>query len=333
MLSRERDEETLGLSEQVLEREFSVQPDSDLIRLIDGDRRREQTDIVQEKLNELFDSHRRDRMLARASKSVAGIPAVYFRYIPRDQFLLMLKKGVHSPEDYINKTKVDEQTLTAYIHSYFEELSQGKADQDAVSVFRDQDLETKVRQLFPDVPHAMIQDLIARRDYRQWQKFLDDHVSNDQKRLAHKVGWPGIELSNMLSASAGGPVVASGGMNREDVVYIEFVSPDNRISTHGRDLQTFLRENMGGDKEKEVFLKEIPLSWVTRVFVDRRQLVREAIEEPNTPIQQFARTHPVPKEDDIDAYEHWRKHADTKDMVPIAVARRFRKRSENDLLT
>lgn len=321
-LLREQNEHRENPDEETIEREFSVDIDPELIKALSVAETPEELDRIQSHFNDIFSQGRREKMLAIASKTRLGLPAVYYRYMPRKQFAVMIEHGKHTPQDYIEREQVDESTLHAFLNTQYSEMTLGKISAEEYEAFRLLDLGEKFRRIFPEVPIRQIAALIQNRGYKEIQQFLDDHLSNQEKRLSHKVGWPGIELSNTLSASAGGPIIASGGMNRSKVVYIEFIAPDNRVATHGRDTAQFLDEHMNGDEEKEVFLKQIPLSWITRVFITRRQLIDEAINHPSSTIQQFAANHPP--QDGKNRYQHWHKNAHTSDMVPVSVANRLK---------
>lgn len=321
-LLKESNRKPESLNEATIEHEFGIDVDPELIKALFVAETPEELDQLQLQFNEIFDAKRREKMLAVANKTRLGLPAVYYRYMPRKQLGLMLEQGRHTPQDYIEREQIDESTLHAFLNDQYDEMTMEEIQTEDREVFRLLELDEKFRRIFPEVSAVQISTLVQNRNYKEIQKFLDDHLSNQEKRLSHKVGWPGIELSNTLSASAGGPIIASGGMNRDKVVYIEFIAPDNRIATHGRDTVQFLNEHMNGDEEKEVFLKQIPLNWVTRVFITRQQLIDEAINHPSSTIQQFTTKHP-PKENE-NPYQHWHKNAHTNDMVPISVANRLK---------
>lgn len=328
-LLRQEQPLTAGPREKELREKFSVDPTTELLQLLSRERTPEGIADAQARANEIFSAERRDNMLQRASKTPLGLPTVYYRYIPRKQLLTMLENGIQTPQDYIETKSVDAAVFNVFLNMQHYEEGKGKLSREILADFESQDLQTKMQRLFPQAPKSEVEEIVRNLRYADIQKFLDRYVSNADKRLSHKVGFPGIELSNMLSASAGGPIIASGGMAREDVVYIEFIAPDSRVITHDKNLMDFMEESMdGADEEKEVFFKTIPTEWITRVFVDRKQLIQEAMENPESTIQHFSRKHPSVNPADTNPYRNWHKNAKTKDMLPASIARRFERKQK-----
>lgn len=279
-----------------------------------------EVDAIQRELDRVFTDERRERMLDTASKTAAGLPAVYYRYVPARVLNSLLERGAHIPQDNIapGKRVAELATVEAYLTDYLGEILAQKGVQGASlkKQWKGMDLEEKFHLLFPRAPKSRVKTVVEGRDYADIQAFFDDYVENSMKRLAHKSGWPGLELSNLLSASAGAPIVETMGHLHETVAYLEFIAPDDQVRTHA---DGTLGET---DEEKEVFVKKIPLEWVTRVYVDRARLLEETVDHPGSAVSAWAKEHPLPEEKKVSAYKNWHRNAKTNDMLPASFSRR-----------
>ena len=319
-VSRAEKEHT-GLSETKIKDLFAVEIPSGLLRELEDAKTEEDYKRLQGKLDAIFNNERRSQMLERTSQTPLNTPAVFYRYMPKKQLGALIENGRQTPQDYqeTEDRKFLEQLLNEYLTNYYNEMvlpEHSRYD----GPFSKLPLEEKMYTLFPQVPQKRIQELLKNLNWSDIQVFLDENVPNNIKRIFHAAGSPGTELSNRLSASAGGPVIAE--MMPGSRFHIEFIAPNDAIQSHAaydKDIDILRRE-------KEVFFKQIPIEWVTRIHVLRQHLWEESILNPESTIQKYvrARDEHIDPTDIKAAYKYWHETSDTKDMLPNSIAAKYK---------
>lgn len=267
-------------------------------------------------------------MLAEASKTRLGLPAVYYRYMPKKQFSSFLEKRIHAPQDYAESDHAKEEKLGWHLYNYLNELLASMdlphERREAIKkTFKELNTVDRMLFVFPDVSRVEIESLVNRMSLREIQMFFDRYAYTEFKHMAHMVGGTGLVFSNALSASAGGPVSANFG-SRSEAVYIEFIAPDDAVGTHARKIVT---EDMVMT-EKEVFFRGgIPLEWVTRVYVDKKKMMEETVHSPNSAVSVFNERFPQEGEL-VTPYKYWLKNAHIQYMLPVSIAKKYDVRGE-----
>lgn len=281
---------------------------------------------LQHSFDAIFTKDRRRQILSQTGSCSDGSPAIYFRYMKRSKFIEMLRKSEHLPSHY---NEINEQTDVASSLDYFlkdfysHEIEKATTfNQEQQNKFYELPLNEKFYYLFPQVNRDLINKLITRLDVTELQNFFDVHAPNEFKRVAHRIGGFGQMFSPYLSASAGAPILAFGSLEN-DLVYIEFVAPDDAVLMHSKDFDRLIVDIKGGEIEKEVLFRKIPISWVTRVYLSSDLMMDDIERDGQSAVNRFAVTQGHTGETTEAKYQNWVNKADTKDYVSVSVLKKF----------
>lgn len=267
---------------------------------------------LQEQLDTIFPSERRQQMLDRASRDIRGRPTRYFRYITRDKLAQLLQHGKLDPLDYHSGETVTQDDLEN-LQGLLTKLIRQEGVHSNVDLPRPLSklsVQEKAQIYFGD--HEQLENLLnLGASWQELRDFVTNHLEPDQVKRYHSNKF-GLPFSPFLSVSSGGPI-------REYVedymVQLELVVPDSQIVIHPKTQQ------LG---EREVFVREITPEMIARAFTDTDTFVQAVIEDPSSPLGQYASTYnnglPVSANEVVG---RWRFSEPITDTLPLALAQKY----------
>lgn len=260
---------------------------------------------AQELLNARFPLDRREQMLQQAPLDSKGRRVRYYRRMSYHFFLSMLEKGEQTAYDYFHPhphknreyRNLDDQVdtedlfhvLNRYTHHVYgyesDETYTTEAQVKRATIGGDSaELLAVTQKLFPDVSQAEIAATFTHATFATLLPFIAKHTPLEFQRRMHSGGYA-QKFSSLLSVSVGGVIGLELDQTRSDgrnaSVYVEFVLP--------QDQPVYISKGSKG--EKELFVHQLPIAAVSRVFLSNQQIINEVLTDTTSPVGEYYARH------------------------------------------
>ncbi len=258
--------------------------------------------VRQRIFNLLFPTSNRELAVSKASEDVKGRKVRYYRSMSIESFLKLMEVVTWDSKSISDDETVNQDELLVYLYN----LTRWTNSLINVADFTVDNTKNHLRDTFPDATDAEIEHLLATKNYAEVRSFLSRFANPRALRSMHRSF--STKFNPYFSCSAGGPSYTIG----EGVVCLEMVIPDDEVEA---DLNAF-------EGEKEVYLRQLDLRWITRVFgameEGNQQWTDEVIYNPDLPLGQYSR-YKFNFRRDYDEIAAWTKGEPTKDCLPIGL--------------
>lgn len=307
-----------SLSQKFLDANFDVEISEDILnRLKDPNN----SENKQELINSLFTKERQEKMVGKTNEDIEGRKVRYYRYMPWEVFLKILEKKKFTANDYIEDSQkhLSDKELKEFkylLKDYCGFLIWQKAQSEKKKYEEEDQLEQmEIEDLlyfaFPDLTEKEINDLFKDFTLKKVRDFLEKNMITKFKKSTHTGGMYRNFLS-YLSASCGSAIKVP----RGNQVYLEMVIPDEDVK-----LQPNLVEG-----EKEVLIKQISLSNISRVYVGSEQFYSEIVENPDSNYGEFIKKNPQYRYKAMEGIGRWRWDEKIEDYLPVSLRKKFKPR-------
>lgn len=262
----------------------------------------EETDksIRQEMFNKLFPEERRKNLVESASEDSKGRKVRYYRMMPVDKFLDLLKSGVWDEETFEDDDKPNLKELTYYIY----DLARWTKSFDKFDLLKRDNVADFLADIFPTAPASELGNLLSANSHSEVRKFFAKYADKTALRAMHRGA--STKFNPYFSCSVGGPSYSY----RDGIVCLEMVIPDEEVEY----------DELALEQEKEVYLRKLNLSWVTRVYDSGEkgnlQWIDEVVYNPDLPLGEYTQNKYIPS---MDASEisAWTNGEKTRGCVPV----------------
>ncbi len=259
-------------------------------------------DLRQRMFNILFPTSNRELAVSKASEDTKGRKVRYYRSMNLEKFLKLMEEGVWSDQTISDDEIVNTEELLVYLYN-LTRWTRSFIDLDSLTV---DNIKDHLKETFPTATEEAIQNLLAAKKYSEVRSFLSSFADKNALKSMHRAS--SSKFNPYFSCSVGGPAYSYG----EGLVCLEMVIPDDRVEA---DKNAF-------EEEKEVYLRGLDLSWITRVYGEgeegNQQWIDEVIYNPELPIGEHTRDKFNP-DSDYSEISSWTRGEKTEDCLPVGL--------------
>lgn len=240
--------------------------------------------------------------MSKASEDSKGRKVRYYRLMDLEIFLKLIEEGAWNEHTIPDGEGFTTEELFAYLYD-LTRWTRSFINLDDITV---DTVKDHLKDIFPTAAEEAIQNLLVAKKYSEVRSFLSKFADKNALKSMHRSF--SSKFNPYFSCSVGGPAYSYG----EGLVCLEMVMPDDLVET---DKNAF-------EEEKEVYLRELNLNWITRVYGEgeegNQQWMDEVIYNPELPIGEHTRDKYDPYSD-YSEISSWTRGEKTVDCLPVGL--------------
>jgi len=301
------EEDQVGVKEEVARPEIrSWQGDAEKRAAIAEALGRETSSSMRQRLyNYLFDEVGREAKVAVASEDRKGRKVRYYRIMGQEDFNLWIEHAKLNAEVLTDPLtdKISSKDIAHYLYylvgsGLFFNFSE---DISPENVFE------YLPQLFPAASAEEVAMVSTTDSAAVVRGFLFKYANREALKFMHRGS--SSRLNPYFSCSVGGPSY----LYQDPLVCVELVIPDDKVEV----------ESGAFEEEKEVYLTNLDLAWVTRVYAGgstgNEQWIEEVIYNPEIPIGEHTVNRYKSSDSSYSEVGAWTRDEELVDCLPVGL--------------